>query len=199
MASEERIRSAALVGLTVLVLTLGAWWWRSAAPWLGTTRGSTTEDLVRSRVEADAASGRALPGGSTGSDTVVVDPGSGEVRAEPGRSFWVHVDPDGATRPLEVSHVVWRETSRLTAGGPPVVRQANPSSGDTYRLSVRCAGEGAVAVRVTGAGDDDVERVLNCGGRVDVPLLEGTGSPVWVRFAPLRGEAELDARLEALY
>ncbi|QLQ38270.1 hypothetical protein [Micromonospora robiginosa] len=196
MASEERIRRAMLVGLTVLALALGVGWWRSAAPWLGTTRGSTTDDLVRSRVEADAAAGRALP---TGSDAVVIDPGSGEVRSGPDRSVWVHVDPDGSARPLEVSHVVWRETSRLSPGGPPVVRQANPSSGDTYRLSVRCAGDGAVGVRVTGAGGDDVERVLSCGSRLDVPLLEGTGSPVWVRFAPLRGEAELDARLEALY
>ncbi|MFG1675614.1 hypothetical protein [Micromonospora sp. NPDC049282] len=201
MASEERIRSAVLVGLTVLALALGAWWWRSTAPWLGTVPGPTSDDLVRSRVEVDGAAGQVPPGQPTGRDPLVVgvDPGSGELASGPDRSVVIHVDPDGAARPLEVSHVVWRETSRLTPGGPPVVRQANPSSGDTYRLSVRCSADGAVSVRVTGAGAGDVERVLNCGGRLDVPLMEGTGAPVLVRFAPLRGETELDARLEALY
>ncbi|MCZ7435002.1 hypothetical protein O7598_01220 [Micromonospora sp. WMMC241] len=197
MASEERIRSAMLVGLTVLALTLGAWWWRSTAPWLGTTGSSTTDDLVRSRVEVEDALGQAR---STGREpaVVAVDPETGEVGPGPDRSVVIHIDPDGSARPLEVSHVVWRETSRLAPGAPAVVRQANPSSGDTYRLSVRCSGDGAaVALRVTGAGD--TERVLSCGAVLDIPLLEGTGAPVLVRFEPLRGEAELDARLEALY
>lgn len=187
-----------LVGLTVLALALGAWWWRSTAPWLGTIPGPTTDDLVRSRVEVDGAAGQGPPTGRDPS-VVAVDPGTGEVRSGPDRSVVIHVGPDGAARPLEASHVVWRETSRLSPGGPPVVRQANPSSGDIYRLSARCSGDGVVAVRVTGTGDDQVERVLNCGGRLDVPLLEGTGAPVRVRFAPVRGEVELDARLEALY
>ncbi|SCG75726.1 hypothetical protein [Micromonospora humi] len=199
MASEERIRSAMLVGLTVLALTLGAWWWRSTAPWLGATGGSTTEDLVRSRVEVEGAVGEAPPAGRDPA-VVAVDPDTGEVGPGPDRSVIIHVDPDGSTRPLEVSHVVWRETSRLTPGAPAVVRQANPSSGDTYRLSVRCSGAGAaVALRVAGAGAGDTERVLSCGSRLDIPLLEGSGAPVLVRFEPLRGEAELDARLEALY
>ncbi|MEV0001292.1 hypothetical protein AB0H28_03255 [Micromonospora sp. NPDC050980] len=196
MASEERIRSATLVGLTVLALTLGGWWWRSSEPWLGSTAGPTTDDLVRSRVTVEGPVGQAPP---TDLAPLVVDPGTGEVISRPDSSMVVRVGPDGSTRQLEVSHVVWRETSRLTPGERPVVRQANPSSGDTYRLSARCSGDGAVVVRVTGTGGDDVERVLNCGGLLDVPLLEGTGAPVWVRFAPLRGEAELDARLVALY
>ncbi|MDG4804325.1 hypothetical protein [Micromonospora sp. WMMD980] len=197
MVSEERIRLAALVALTVLAVTLGAWWWRSTAPWLGTTGGATTDDLVRSRVERAFGQDR-----STGRDpaVVVIDPDTGEVGPGPDRSVVIHVGPDGSARPLEVSHVVWRETSRLTPGAPAVVRQANPSSGDTYRLSVRCSGAGAaVALRVIGTGAGDTERVLSCGARLDIPVLEGTGAPVWVRFEPLRGEAELDARLEALY
>ncbi|MFI6131073.1 hypothetical protein [Micromonospora sp. NPDC051141] len=196
MASEERIRRAVLAGLTVLTLAVGAWWWRSAAPWLGTTVGASTDDLARSRVDLGAGAGSTPEPPAPRSRMVVeVDPRTGEVRAP----VVVDVEPDGGTRRGNVSHVVWRETSRLVPGGPPVVRQANPAPGDEYRLSVGCAGDGAVSMRVTGAGADGVERVLSCGGQVNVGFLDGTGAPVWVRFAALRGEVELNARLEALY
>ena len=197
MASEERIRRTVLVGLTVLALAVGAWWWRSAAPWLGTTVGSSTDDLARSRVDLGAGVGSTPPERPSPRSRIVaeVDPRTGEVRSP----VVVDVEPDGGTRPGNVSHVVWRETSRLMPGGPPVVRQANPAPGDEYRLSVGCEGDGAVSMRVAGAGADGVERVLSCGGQVTVVFLDGTGAPVYVRFAALRGEVELNARLEALY
>ncbi|MFI2710302.1 hypothetical protein ACH495_09260 [Micromonospora sp. NPDC018662] len=197
MVSEERIRAAMLVGLTVLAVALGGWWWRSTAPWLGTTVGASADDLARSRVDVDAAVGAAPPEQPTARSRMVVevDPRTGEVRSP----VVVDVEPDGGTRQGDVSHVVWRETSRLSPGGPPVVRQANPSRDDEYRLSVSCAGDGAVSMTVSGAGSDGVERVMGCGGRVNVSLLGGTGAPVLVRFAAVRGEVELDARMEALY
>ncbi|WBC12834.1 hypothetical protein O7600_16770 [Micromonospora sp. WMMA1998] len=199
MASEERTRLALLAGLTVLALALGTWWWRSTAPWVGATPGGSADDLVRSRV--DAATEKDWPEPSSRSDATVVavDPRSGELRSDPDRSLIIQVEPDGAARPLQVSHVVWRETSRLTPGGSPLVRQANPSQGDKYRLSVGCSGDGTVTVGLSGTQSGDVERVLRCGGRLDIPLLDGNGTPMMVRFAVLRGQATLDARLEALY
>ncbi|GAB3074847.1 hypothetical protein [Micromonospora schwarzwaldensis] len=201
MASEERFRAAMLVGLTVSALALGAWWWRSATPWLDTTVGPSADDRVRSRVDLDARTAPVLPEQPVGRGSVVVevDPRTGEVRPGPGRPVVVDVEPDGGTRQGDVSHVVWRETSRLMPGGPPVVRQANPSRDDGYRLSVSCSGDGAVSMTVTGAGSNGVERVMGCGDRVSVSLLGGTGAPVWVRFVAVRGEIELDARMEALY
>ncbi|MGC4895028.1 hypothetical protein [Micromonospora sp. DT31] len=209
MASEERDGRVLLVGLTVLAVVGGAWWWRSAAPPPATAVPAS----------GTAASVLALaPSGSTARTPGVwmVDPRTGEARqlsgtrrsmtlrpgaapsAFPGRSTIVTAE-DRAV--LRESHVVWRETSRLAVGGRPVVRQVNPSSGDDYRLSVRCSGDGEVAVRVFGAarGARGVEPLLTCGGWLDMPVTGGTGEPVLVRFTAVRGVADLDARLVALY
>ncbi|WFE37176.1 hypothetical protein [Micromonospora sp. WMMD998] len=200
MASEERIRRALLAGLTVLALALGAWWWRFTAPALDSTPGRSTDGIVQSRVDLDAETGEVLPGRPAGSDPLVgVDPRSLLESSDPDRSVVIRVNPEGAARPVRVSHVVWRETSELPADGQPVVRQVTPSPGDMYQLSVGCSGGGAVVVRLTGADSDGLERVRDCDGKLDVLFVEGTGGPVRVWFTALRGEPQLDARLEALY
>ncbi len=42
-------------------------------------------------------------------------------------------------------------------------------------------------------------RALRCGEQLDVPVVGGRGELVQMRFVAIRGRAELDARLEALY
>ncbi|WFE32492.1 hypothetical protein [Micromonospora sp. WMMD975] len=200
MASEERIRRVLLAGLTVLALAFGAWWWRFTAPAVDPVTGRPADDIVHSRVDLDAATGEVLPGRPAGSDPLVgVVPRAVRDGSDPDRSVVIRVNPDGAARPVRVSHVVWRETSELPADGQPVVRQVTPSPGDTYQLSVGCSGGGAVMMRLTGADSDDLERVHDCDGTFDVFFVEGAGGRVRVWFAALRGEPRLDARLEALY
>ncbi|MEU1846358.1 hypothetical protein [Micromonospora sediminicola] len=201
MASEERTRPALLAGLTALALVLGAWWWRSAAPSVdpatAASRPPAGADQVPSGWAVDPATGDARPAPNPA--VVEIDPRSGRVVTEPDRSVVIHVEGDGGTLQGQVSHVVWRETSLLTPGGQPVVRQANPSQGDEYRMSVSCSGDGMLGVSVSGTGADDLDRVVDCGGRLDVSIVGGSGAPVRVRFSALRDEVELDARLEALY
>ncbi|WP_174534065.1 hypothetical protein [Micromonospora chalcea] len=199
MASEERDGRALLAGLTVLALLLGSAWWRSAAPQPGpaTSAAPASADLAPRNWRVDPSTGEARPVPRPGRDAV------SDIRrvprAEPGRSVVIQVEDDGTTHVLQVSHVVWRERSRLTPGGPPVVRQVRPTRGDNYRLSVSCAGDGVVVVLVSGLGDDDLRRALRCGGQLDVPVVGGRDELVQMRFVAIRGRAELDARLEALY
>ncbi|MEV5631665.1 hypothetical protein [Micromonospora tulbaghiae] len=200
MASEERDGRALLTVLTVLSLVAGAAWWRSAAPEPGAATAvpapSPSAEPISRTWRVDPSTGDAWPA-RPGRDPTLR---AGRAPAtEPDRSVVMRVEADGTARVLQVSHVVWRETSALTPGGPPVVRQVNPSRGDDYRLSVSCSGDGAVAVQLSGAGSGDARRFLRCGGRLELPLLGGTGAPVLVRFTGVRGRAELDARLEALY
>ncbi|MEU8338480.1 hypothetical protein [Micromonospora tulbaghiae] len=200
MASEERDGRVLLAVLTVLALAAGAAWWRSAAPEPGAVTAvpvppPSAEPIARTW-RVDPSTGDAWPARPGR------DPTARALRAPataPDRSVVIRVEDDGTSHVLQVSHVVWRETSALTPGGPPVVRQVNPSRGDDYRLTVSCSGDGAVAVQLSGAGSGDARRFLRCGGRLELPLLGGTGAPVLVRFTAVRGRAELDARLEALY
>ncbi|MEV6519403.1 hypothetical protein AB0M37_26860 [Micromonospora chalcea] len=201
MASEERDGRALLAGLTVLALLLGSGWWRSAAPEPGpaTSAVSASVDLTPRNWRVDPSTGEARPVPRAGRDAgASLGPRRGP-RAEPDRSVVIQVEDDGTTRVLQMSHVVWRERSRLTPGAPPVVRQVRPTRGDHYRLSVSCAGDGVVAVLVSGVGDDDFRRALRCGEQLDVPVVGGRGELVQMRFVAIRGRAELDARLEALY
>ena len=200
MASDERDGRVPLTVLTVLALAAGAAWWRAAAPEPGAATAvpvppPSAEPISRTwRVDPSTGDAWPAPPGR--------DPTLGARRAPvtaPDRSVVIQVEDDGTSRVLQVSHVVWRETSDLTPGGPPVVRQVNPSRGDDYRLTVSCSGDGAVAVQLSGTGSGDARRFLRCGGRLELPLLGGTGAPVLVRFTGVRGRAELDARLEALY
>ncbi|MEU9513727.1 hypothetical protein [Micromonospora sp. NPDC048169] len=198
MASDERDGRVPLAVLTALALAAGAAWWRAAAPEPGpaTAAPAASAEAFFRTVMVDPPTGVVWPS-RPGSD---LPPGvrRGAV-TEPERSVVMRVEADGTARVLRMSHVVWRETSSLTPDGPPVVRQVNPSRGDDYRLTVSCSGDGVVAVRLSGAGDGDARRVLRCGGRLELPVLGGTGAPVLVRFSGVRGRAELDARLEALY
>ncbi|MFI7303088.1 hypothetical protein ACIBM8_07745 [Micromonospora aurantiaca] len=200
MASDERDGRVPLTVLTVLALVAGATWWRAAAPEPG---AATAVPVPPASAEPIARTWRVDP--STG-DAWPARPGRDPtplaLRAPataPDRSVVIRVEDDGTSRVLQVSHVVWRETSDLTPDGPPVVRQVNPSRGDDYRLTVSCSGDGAVAVQLSGTGSGDARRFLRCGGRLELPLLGDTGAPVLVRFTGVRGRAELDARLEALY
>ncbi|MBF5032178.1 MULTISPECIES: hypothetical protein [unclassified Micromonospora] len=200
MASDERDGRVPLTVLTVLALTAGAAWWRAAAPEPGAATAvpvppASAEPVARTW-RVDPSTGDAWPARPGRDPTPLALRGPATA---PDRSVVIRVEDDGTSRVLQVSHVVWRETSDLTPDGPPVVRQVNPSRGDDYRLSVSCSGDGAVAVQLSGAGTGDAQRVLRCGGRLELPLLGGTGAPVLVRFSGVRGRAELDARLEALY
>ncbi|MGV9762717.1 hypothetical protein [Micromonospora tulbaghiae] len=200
MASEERDGRVLLSILTVLALVAGAAWWRSAAPQPGAATAApapfpSAEPISRTW-RVDPSTGDAWPSGPGRDPTLRVRRAPA---TEPDRSVMMRVERDGTARVLQVSHVVWRETSDLTPGAPPVVRQVNPSRGDDYRLSVSCSGDGSIAVQLSGAGTGDAQRVLRCGGRLELPLLGGTGVPVLVRFTGVRGRAELNARLEALY
>ncbi|MBU8857460.1 MULTISPECIES: hypothetical protein [unclassified Micromonospora] len=200
MASDERDGRVPLTVLTVLALGAGAAWWRAAAPEPGAATAvpappASVEPIARAW-RVDPSTGDAWPARQGGDPTLRARRGPA---AEPDRSVVMRVEANGAARVLQVSHVVWRETSDLTPDGPPVVRQVNPSRGDDYRLTVSCSGDGAVAVQLSGAGSGDARRFLRCGGRLELPLLGGTGAPVLVRFTGVRGRAELDARLEALY
>ncbi|WP_018788688.1 hypothetical protein [Micromonospora sp. CNB394] len=197
MASDERDGRVPLAVLTVLALVAGAAWWRAAAPEPGSaTAAPATAEPISRTWRVDPSTGDAWPARPGGDPTLRARRGPA---AEPDRSVVVRVEANGAARVLQVSHVVWRETSRLVPGGPPVVRQVSPSQGDDYRLSVSCSGDGSIAVQLSGAGTGDARRVLRCGGRLDVPVLGGTGAPVLVRFSGVSGRAELNARLEALY
>ncbi|MEU7760457.1 MULTISPECIES: hypothetical protein [Micromonospora] len=200
MASDERDGRVPLTVLTVLALVAGAAWWRAAAPEPG---AATAVPAPPASAEPTARTWRVDP--STG-DAWPARPGRDPTpralrgpATAPDRSVVLRVEEDGTSHVLQVSHVVWRETSDLTPDGPPVVRQVNPSRGDDYRLTVSCSGDGAVAVQLSGTGSGDARRFLRCGGRLELPLLGGTGAPVLVRFTGVRGRAELDARLEALY
>ncbi|MET7470229.1 hypothetical protein ACFYON_11245 [Micromonospora sp. NPDC005686] len=198
MASDERDGRVVLAVLTVLALVAGAAWWLSAAPEPGPATAApdaSVEPLSRTLM-VDPSTGAAWPS-RPGSD-LPLGVRRGAV-TEPDRSVLMRVEADGTARVLQTSHVVWRETSGLTPDGPPVVRQVNPSRGDDYRLTVSCSGDGAVAVQLSGAGSGDGRRFLRCGGRLELPVLGGTGAPVLVRFSGVRGRVELDARLEALY
>ncbi len=199
MASEERDGRALLAGLTVLALLLGSAWWRSAAPQPGpaTSAAPASVDLAPRNWRVDPSTGEARPVPRAGREAALDN--RRVPRAEPDRSVVIRVEDDGTTRLLQVSHVVWRERSRLTPGGPPVVRQVRPTRGDNYRLSVSCAGDGLVVVLVSGLGDDEFRRALRCGGQLDVPVGGGSGELVQMRFVAIRGRADLDARLEALY
>ncbi|MEU1809334.1 hypothetical protein [Micromonospora aurantiaca (nom. illeg.)] len=200
MASDERDGRVPLTVLTVLALVAGAAWWRSAAPEPGAAPAApapaTSAEPIARTWRVDPSTGDAWPARPGR------DPAPRALRApatEPDRSVVIRIEDDGTSRVLQVSHVVWRETSDLTPGGPPVVRQVNPSRGDDYRLSVSCSGGGSIAVQLSGTGTGDARRFLRCGGRLELPLLGGTGAPVLVRFTGVRGRAELNARLEALY
>ena len=201
MASDERDGRVPLAVLTVLALTAGAAWWRWAAPEPGSVTAvsapppASAEPIARTW-RVDPSTGDAWPSRPGGDPTLRARRAPA---TDPDRSVVVRVEPDGASRVLQVSHVVWRETSDLTPDGPPVIRQVNPSRGDDYRLSVSCSGDGSIAVQLSGAGTGDARRLLRCGGRLELPLLGGTGAPVLVRFSGVRGRAELNARLEALY
>nr|WP_030502848.1 hypothetical protein [Micromonospora purpureochromogenes] len=199
MASEERDGRALLAGLTVLALLLGSAWWQSAAPQPGpaTSAAPASADLAPRNWRVDPSTGEARPVPRAGREVALDN--RRVPRAEPDRSVVIQVEDDGTTRVLQVSHVVWRERSRLTPGGPAVVRQVRPTRGDNYRLSVSCAGDGLVAVLVSGIGDDEFRRALRCGGQLDVPVVGGSGELVQMRFVAIRGRADLDARLEALY
>ncbi|NES31397.1 hypothetical protein GCE86_23800 [Micromonospora terminaliae] len=187
MASDERIRGALLAGLAVVALVAGAGWWRAAAPVLGRTgpdpapsTGAFLEPGVR--VAVDPATGQVLPGPEADPDEPVV----------------IEEKPDGVPRWRDVSHTVWREQSRLMPDGAPVTRRANASDGARFLLTVSCSGPGTVFVGFTGSSEDDTEQGLSCGGPADRVVVSARGGPLLVRFAAVRDQVDLDARLDAL-
>lgn len=184
MTPDERTRRALLAGLTVAALVAGGWWWRAAAP----------------------AVDRAEPG-PTGSPAAVLEPGfrvtiddrTGQVLpgpdADPDQRVVIHQAPDGTVRQLDDSQVLWRERSHLRPDGPPVRRQANASDADRVVLTVNCSGAGSVVVGISGAPVAEPERTVSCAGVPEVVVLETGDRPLLVRFAALRDEVDLDARL----
>ncbi|MGY0005186.1 hypothetical protein [Micromonospora sp. I033] len=181
MASDERIRSALLAGLTVAALAVGAGWWRAAAPALG-----------RPEPEPTPSTGAFLEPGYR-----VVDPRTGQVlpgpEADPDEAVVIHQEPGDSTVTV-VSDVLWHDGSHLRPG-ELVERQVASSAADRYVLTVGCTGGGALTVRWSGAEEDGEDLTMGCASGPVIRLLTADGGPLLVRFTVTGAEVDLDARL----
>ncbi|MEO3772329.1 hypothetical protein [Micromonospora sp. B9E7] len=209
--TDDRLRSAVLVGAAVAVLAAGVGWWRAAAP--AATAGSAGPSTVAPRVgptvgpSVSTALERALvtrvvPGERL---TMRVDD-AGEVVSVP-RGFWAEIDPETGMIAdivgdpgdlvfqgglLTFRETVWRERAAL-APGEGVVRQ---SAGSNARLLLqyRCTRPGGLTVTIVGAGLAGPSEI-DCDGTVVSARVLSRGRPFRVSLSAT-GEREIDVEAQ---
>ncbi|MDG4784223.1 hypothetical protein O7614_31675 [Micromonospora sp. WMMD961] len=205
--TDDRLRSAVLVGAAVAVLAAGGGWWRATAP--ASTAGSAGPSTVAPTVGPSlgtaldrALATRVVPGERL---TVRVDE-AGEVVSVPG-GLWAEIDPetgmiadivgDPATLVfqgglLPFRETVWRE--RVALGpGESVVRQSAGSSAGLL-LQYQCTRPGGLTVTIVGAGLAGPSEI-DCDGTVVSARVLSRGRPFRVSLSAT-GEREIDVEAQ---
>lgn len=188
--AQDRWRGALLAGAALVALSVGGWWWRTAAPAGGPVATPVSsepavpaeEPLAHKRFVVDAENGYLIES-PEGDEPVVL-----------------HQEP-GATAP-GASHVVWEDRSHLLPGDEPLVLEFHPSAGERYLLVVSCAGSGSLTFAATGAegnGDGAEQRAACTGAPISLGPLTAAGGPLRVRFTATDFAIDLEARLVALF
>ncbi|SIN24728.1 hypothetical protein [Micromonospora cremea] len=204
--ADDRLRSAALVGVALAALAVGGWWWLAAAP-APTAQPAPTPTVrldeigpngtpagapdVRRTVQVDTRSGEIVREGE--SSTVRIDPETGmitDVEGTPG-DFFYQGDPSGGL-PL-FKETIWRERSELTPG-KSVIRQSAAVDGGRYLLQYRCTRPGAMLLVVTGARLTEPSQI-DCDGTVGTAELNAIGGPIRVSLSTA-GEEPVDAEAQ---
>ncbi|MGW3887497.1 hypothetical protein ACWD69_02315 [Micromonospora chokoriensis] len=205
--TDDRLRSAALVGLAVAALAVGGGWWRAAAPTstAGSAGPSPTAPTVGPSVSTPLE--RAL--------VTVVEPGerftmrlddAGKVVSVP-RGVWAELDPEtgmiadvegdpgvlffqGGLLPFR--ETVWRERTAL-APGERIVRQSAEGAARLL-LQYRCTRPGSLTVTVVGAGLAGPSEI-DCDGTVASARVLSHGRPFRVALSAT-GEREVDVEAQ---
>ncbi|SCE89509.1 hypothetical protein GA0070607_2927 [Micromonospora coriariae] len=191
-AADDRLRSAALVGVALAALAVGGWWWRAAAPvstagsagpsaatpTVGPTVSTALERAMvaappdaRVTVRLDSETGEVIERQS--SSGVSIDPATGmvgTVDGVPGELF-SQPDPSGGL-PL-FKETIWREERELTPG-QGVTRQST-DDGSRYLLQYRCTRPGTMVVTSTGAAIAGRPRIDCDGTMASAEVLTGGG------------------------
>ncbi|PWR05267.1 hypothetical protein DKT68_27850 [Micromonospora acroterricola] len=204
-AADDRLRSAALVGVALAALAVGGWWWRAADPApTGQAAPTPTHD------DETGAAGATLPVAPEVRRTVQLDTETGEVvRAKEGLTLWIDpetgtiTDFDGPAGELSFqagpagelprfSETIWRERATLTPG-ESVIRQS-ADDGGRYLLQYRCTRPGAMLLVVTGARLTGPSRI-DCDGTVGTAEVNAIGGPIRVSLSTA-GEEPVDAEAQ---
>ncbi|RLP92767.1 hypothetical protein [Micromonospora sp. CV4] len=200
-APDDRLRSAALVGVALAALAVGGWWWRAAAPAVTaqpvptpTARvddgGPDGTPDVRRTVQLDTGSGEIVRAGE--SSAVRVDPETGmvvDIEGPPGEFFYQGDAAGGLPR---FSETIWREQREL-APGQGVIRQSN-DDGSRYLLQYRCTRPGTMAVTSTGAEIAGPPRI-DCDGSITTAEVLPGGGPFRVSLSAV-GDQPIDVEVQ---
>ncbi|MFG3557899.1 hypothetical protein ACGGAQ_26320 [Micromonospora sp. NPDC047557] len=201
-ATDDRLRSAVLAGVTLAALAVGGWWWRAAAP--APVGVPSAEPSVSTELERFLANG--VPEGRV---TLQVNPETGEAVRVEGRPPLVDPetgtvidlgDDQGVLSPgsdlPSFRATIWREQRELTPG-QGVTRQSS-DDGSRFLLQYRCTRPGTMAVTSTGAEIVGPPRI-DCDGTVASAEVLPGGGPFRVSLSAVGDKPiDVEAQLVAL-
>ncbi|MGW1059623.1 hypothetical protein [Micromonospora rubida] len=218
----DRLRGGGLALLAVLVVAVGAGWWRAVAPAVGPTGGpaaASGADERRGpgagsrRVRSGAVSGelgRVPPGDGpvvitvdpttgrvTAGGVFIIDPATGQVIERYDTGTGHGEDPDGGLGGL--IGTVWQARLTLHPGQSPQRRVVGAAT-RTHLVRYRCVGPGQLLLVTVRSGHRDTRRATCDGSFATVWLSRGNG-PIRIELAAVaRGIAPIvvDARVAAL-
>ncbi|MFI0796729.1 hypothetical protein ACH4OY_29190 [Micromonospora rubida] len=216
----DRLRGGGLAALAVLVVAVGAGWWRAVAPAVGPAGGpaaASGADERRGpgdgsrRVRSGAASGelgRVPPGDGPVVITVdpttgrvasifVIDPATGRVIEWDDAGTGHGEDPDGGLGGL--IGTVWQARLTLHPGQSPQ-RRVVMAATRTHLVRYRCVGPGQLLLVTVRSGHRDSRRAT-CDGSFATAWLSRGNGPIRIELAAVgRGIAPIvvDARMAAL-
>ncbi|MBL6278648.1 hypothetical protein JMF97_21035 [Micromonospora fiedleri] len=181
-----RLRGALLVGVGVVALALGGWWWRveaPASPPAGERLEAASEDSFWQEDRIDRSRFRQEPGASS---SIVIESTTGAVLVDPhtGQVIGTVSESDagpGAGRGIGRQAAVWTERASLDAG-TALARESRLDRGERNVLIFSCTGPGELLVTVVGARAGD-PMTVGCDGTVITTEMVGTGANVTVLFS----------------
>ncbi|MET8349644.1 MULTISPECIES: hypothetical protein [unclassified Micromonospora] len=205
-AADDRLRSAALVGVALAALAVGGWWWRAAAP-AATAQPAPTPTVrpdeigpgsgtpsgvpdVRRTVQLDSETSVIAREGETSS--VWIDPETGRITDLDGPADEFVSQGDPADGLPGFSATIWRERATLTPG-KSVIREAS-GDGGRYLLQYRCTRPGGMLVVVTGARLTGPSRI-DCDGALNMADVDAIGGPIRVSLSTA-GEEPVDVEAQ---
>ncbi|MFF3864325.1 hypothetical protein [Micromonospora sp. NPDC001898] len=215
----DRLRGGGLALLGVLVVAVGAEWWRAVAPAVGPTGGPASAsgtDERRGPGDGTRRTGSGAPSGDPGrvsrgdaplvvtvdpagrvrSNLVVIDPPTGRVieRYDAGTGYGE--SPDGGLG--GVTGTVWQDRLTLRPGQPSQRRVVEVTT-RVHLVQYRCVGPGQLLLVTVRSGHRDSRRVT-CDGSL-ATTLSGGNSPIRIELAavaPGIAPIVVDARVAAL-
>ncbi|MFI1192799.1 hypothetical protein ACH4T9_05960 [Micromonospora sp. NPDC020750] len=211
----DRLRGGGLAALAVLVVAVGAGWWRAVAPAVDPTGGPATasgDDERRGPGDGTRRTGSGATSGDPGRvprgdarlvvtvdpagrvTSVVTDPATGRVVQRYDAGTGLGEATDGG-----LTGTVWQARLALRPGQPSQRRVVAATTG-VHLVQYRCVGPGQLLLVTVRSGHRDSRRA-NCDGSLATTWLSRGNGPVRIELAaaaPGIVPIVVDARVVAL-